>query len=151
LVFRQVQDVEVLNLLFTSAAYINALQREIPVQQQWAAPKTSGVGGGLIAASQLEMLTSQLKAQNLWSAHATAQRYLKIGHDPRALFGTIALTAAQIDAESVQGHSLQLVQAAAEEFLAWPKTLATIDIDILIQVALRAALFGKHDAVVSQL
>jgi len=76
---------------------------------------------------------------------------LKIGHDPRALFGTIALTAAQIDAESVQGHSLQLVQAAAEEFLAWPKTLATTDIDILIQVALRAALFGKHDAVVSQL
>jgi len=151
LVFRQVQDVEVLNLLFTSAAYIHALQREIPAQQQWAVPKTSGVGGGLIAASQLETLTSQLKAQNLWSAHATAQRYLKIGHDPRALFGTIALTAAQIDAESVQGHSLQLIQAAAEEFLAWPKTLATIDIDVLIQVALRAALFGKHDAVVSQL
>jgi len=150
LVFRQVQDVEMLNLLFTSAAYINALQKEIPVQQQ-AVSKAPAVGGGLIAASLLETLASQLKAQNLRGAHASAQRYLKIGHDPRALFGTIGLTAALIDAESVQGHSLQIVQAAAEEFLAWPKTLATVDIDALLQVALRAALFGEQDTVVSRL
>jgi hypothetical protein len=142
LVFRQVQDVEVLNLLFTSAAYINALQKEIPVQQQQAVSKASAIGGGLIAASQLETLASQLQAQDLPGAHTTAQRYLKIGHDPRGLFGTIGLAAAQVDAESVQGHNLQIVQAAAEEFLAWPKTLATIDIDVLLQVALRAALFG---------
>src|SRR5207248_2215081 len=136
------------NLLFTSAAYINALQKEIPVQQQTPS-KVPAVGGGLIAASQLETLASQLKAQDLRAAHAIAQRYLKIGHDPRGLFGTIGLTAAQLDAESVQGHSLQIVQAAAEEFLAWPKTLATIDIDALLQVALRAAVFGEQDAVVS--
>ena len=150
LVFRQVQDVEVLNLLFTSAAYINALQKEIPVQEQ-AVSKAPAVGGGLIAASQLETLASQLKARDLRAAHATAQRYLKIGHDPRGLFGTIGLTAALIDAESVQGHSLQLVQAAAEEFLAWPKTLASTDTDVLLQVALRAALLGDQDKVVSQL
>lgn len=151
LVFRQVQDVEVLNLLFTSAAYINALHKEIPVQQQPTVSKLSTVGGGLIAASQLETLSSQLKAHDLQGAHTTAHRYLKIGHDPRALFGTIGLAAARIDTESVQGHNLQLVQAAAEEFLAWPKTLVSIDIDVLLQVALRAALFGEQDKVVSQL
>ncbi len=152
LVFRQVQDVEVLNLLFTSAAYINALQQEIPVQQQQQViSKGSVIGGGLIAASQLETLASQLKARDLRGAHTTAQRYLKIGHEPRALFGTIGLTTALIDTESVQGHNLQIVQAAAEEFLAWPKTLATINIDVLLQVALRAALLGEQDAVVSQL
>lgn len=151
LVFRQVQDVEVLNLLYTSASYINALQKEIPVQQQQTVSKASTVGGGLIAASQLEVLASQIKAQDLPGAHTTAQRYLKIGHDPRALFGTVGLAAARMDAESVQGHSLQLVQAAAEEFLTWPKTLASIDTDILLQVALRAALFGEQDKVVSQL
>jgi hypothetical protein len=111
----------------------------------------STAGGGLIAASQLETLSSQLKAYDLQGAHATAQRYLKIGHDARALFGAIGLAAARIDAESVQGHSLQLVQAAAETFLAWPKTLANTDIDVLLQVALRAALFGEQDKVVSQL
>ncbi len=151
LVFRQVQDVEVLNLLFTSAAYINALQKEIPVQQQAVSKPPAAGGGGLIAASQLETLASQIKAQDLRAAHATALRYLKIGHDPRGLFGTIGLTAAQIDTESVQGHNLQIVQAAAEEFLAWPKTLASTDIDVLLQVALRAAMFGEQDAVVSQL
>jgi hypothetical protein len=152
LVFRQVQDVEVLNLLFTSAAYINALQKEIPVQQQQQiTSKPSVSGGGLIAASQLETLMSQLKARHLRDAHTTAQRYLKIGHEPHALFGTIGLTAALIDAESVQGHNLQIVQAAAEEFLAWPKTLASTDIDALLQVALRGALLGEQDAVVSQL
>ena len=105
----------------------------------------------MIAASQLETLASQLKARDLQGAHTTAQRYLKIGHEPRALFGTIGLTTALIDTESVQGHNLQIVQAAAEEFLAWPKTLATSDIDVLLQVALRAALLGEQDAVVSQL
>ena len=151
LVFRKIQDVEVLNLLFTSAAYIHALQKEIPAQRQQAVSKMSTAGGGLIAASQLETLSSQLKAYDLQGAHATAQRYLKIGHDARALFGAIGLAAARIDAESVQGHSLQLVQAAAETFLAWPKTLANTDIDVLLQVALRAALFGEQDKVVSQL
>lgn len=152
LVFRQVQDVEVLNLLFTSAAYINALQQEIPAQQQQQAiSKGSVIGGGLIAASQLETLASQLQAQDLQGAHTTAQRYLKIGHEPRALFGTIGLTAALTDTESVQGHNLQIVQAAAEEFLAWPKTLASTDIDVLLQVALRGALFGKQDTIVLQL
>jgi hypothetical protein len=151
LVFRQIQDVEVLNLLFTSAAYIHALQKEIPVQQQQAISKMSTAGGGLIAASQLETLSSQLAAYDLQGAHATAQRYLKIGHDARALFGTIGLMAARIDTESVQGHNLQLVQAAAETFLTWPKTLANIDIDILLQVTLRAALFGERDKIVSSL
>jgi hypothetical protein len=151
LVFRQVQDVEILNLLFMSAAYINALQKEIPEQEQPKPSKTSSAGGGLIAAYQLETLASQLKAQDLQGALTIAQRYLKIGHDPRALFGTIGLAAARIDTESVHGHNLQLVQAAAETFLMWPKTLATTDINVLLQVALRAALFGEQDKVVSHL
>jgi hypothetical protein len=156
-VFRRVQDVEALGLLFTSAAFINALHKELAgtsVQSQpalKAASSASIAGGGLIAAAQLEALYAQLKGRDLVGALTTAQRYLKLGHDPRALFATIALAASLTDATSDQGHTLQIVQAAAEEYMAWPKTLPETNIEGLLQVTLRAAAFGKHDTIVSQL
>jgi hypothetical protein len=159
-VFQRVQDVEALNLLFTSAAFINALHKEVigsGAQQQPApAPKgassTAIAGGGLIAAAQLETLTSQLKAQDLGGALATAQRYFRLGHDPRALFATIALVAAAIDSVDDQGHTLQIVQAAAEEYTGWSQLrLPETNIEALLLVALRAAAFGKRDAIVSRL
>lgn len=120
-VFHQIQDVEVLPLLFTSAAFINALQKEIETQPEAderssavASASSSIIGGGLIAASQLEALTAQLKARDLVGATATTRRYLILGHDPRALFGTIALAASLADATADQGHTLQIVHAAAE-------------------------------------
>jgi len=151
-VFHQIQDVEVLPLLFTSAAFINALQKEIETQPEAtqrasavATASSSIIGGGLIAASQLETLTAQLKARDLVGAIATTRRYLTLGHDPRALFGTIGLAAAWTDATADQGHTLQIVHAAAEEFLNWPTTLASTSHEILLHAALRAATFGKRD------
>lgn len=151
LVFRQVQAVEVLGLLFTAGAYVNALQKAIPVQQPVTLKGTGNAGGGLIAASQLETLDEQLRKQDLAGTFATAQRFLKIGHDPRALFGAIGLAAARVDAESDQGHTLQITQAASEEYLAWPRDLVGTNVEVLIQVALRAALFGKRDEIVAEL
>lgn len=149
LVFRQVQDVEALPLLFTSAAYINALSKEIATQPTVpTVPPTPGTGiagGGLIAPSQLETLSAQLNAQDLVGASSTARRFLKLGYDVRALFATIAQAAASTDATLDQGHTLQIVQAASEEFMAWPAHLADTDIDILLHVALRAAAFGKRN------
>lgn len=154
-VFQQVQDVEVLALLFTSAAYVNALNKEVTAQPQGepAQPQasTATIGGGLIAPSQLEALKAQLDAQDLNGALTTARRYLNLGHDPRGLFGTIALSAAQVDAAADQGHTLQIVQAAAETYLAWPAQLAETTIEGLLYAALRAAVFGTRDNIVSRL
>ncbi|QBD82137.1 hypothetical protein EPA93_41630 [Ktedonosporobacter rubrisoli] len=155
LVYRQVQDVEALPLLFTSAAYVNALHKEVP-QQEGARPieapgTVRTAGGGLIAPAQLETLADHLKSKDLSSALATARRYLKLGHDARALFGTIGLGAATTDATADQGHTLQIVQAVSEEFMAWPATLAETNIEVFLQVALRAAAFGQQDTLVSRL
>ncbi|WP_161977521.1 hypothetical protein [Dictyobacter kobayashii] len=156
-VFSQVQDEEVYNLIFTTAAYINVLNKELSSQAQGtsqpaAAPAASTtVGGGLIAVNQLETLEAQLKEKDLRGAFHTAQRYLKLGHDARALFGTISLVAALNDTTIDQGHSLQIVQAAGEEFISWPRDLAGTDIDNYLHIALRAAALGKRDTLISQL
>ena len=84
-------------------------------------------------------------------ATVTTRRYLTLGHDLRALFGTIAIAASWTDAAADQGHTLQIVQAAAEEYLNWPVTLPATNHEILLQVALRAAAFGKRDPLVENL
>ncbi len=154
-IFRQVQDVEALNVLFTSAAYINALHKEITAENaakaQPIVPASSIAGGGLIAVSQLETLEAQLKAQNVRGALTTAQRYLSLGHDARALFGTIGLGAALNDTSVDEGHSLQIVQVAGEDFISWPKTLAHVNVEAFLHVALRAAAFGQRNSVVAAL
>lgn len=145
LVFQQVQDVEVLALLFTSAAFINALYRTVrtPHQQpQTSTASTTTAGGGLIAASQLEAFGSQVRASDISGALSTAQRYLKLGHDARALFATLGLVAATA-ANDDQGHTLQIVQAASEEFLGWPSTLERNDAEAFLLLAIRAAAFGQ--------
>ena len=147
LVYTQVQDIEALPLLFTSAAYINALQKALhqdtSVAQAPATPSTSP-GGGLIAGALLETLNEQLDAQDLKGAMSTARRYLRLGNDPRALFAIIGLVAAHTDAAGDQGHTLQIVQAAGEEFMAWPAALADTNIDAFLHVAMRAAASGKR-------
>src|SRR6266571_2835745 len=123
LVFAHVQDLAALPLLFTSAAFINALSKELREQtssaQPTIAPSTT-FGGGLIAPSLLEDIREQAKAQDLNGAFSSARRYLKLGYDKRALFATLGLAAAQADAAADHGHTLQIVQAAGEEFMAWP-------------------------------
>ena len=63
-----------------------------------------------------------------------------LGHDTRALFATIALAAAQADTTADAGHTLQITQAAGEEFMAWPVALRDTNIDALLRVALRAVI-----------
>ena len=71
-----------------------------------------------------------------------------MGNDPRALFAIIGLVAAQTDAAADQGHTLQIVQAAGEEFMAWPAALADTSIDAFLDVAMRAAASGKRNNLV---
>lgn len=156
-VFRQVQDVEVYNLLYTAAAYLNTLYKEVAAQGQAqaadAVPAAAGttVGGGLIAVSQLETLEEQLKAQDYAGALNTANRYLKLGHDARALFGTLGLGAAHNDHTHDQGRSLQIVLAAGEEYVNWPRDLPGHPIQSLLQAALRAATYGTRDELLAKL
>lgn len=157
IVYRQVQDVEALNLLFTSAAYVNALQKEITdqnaAQAQPIAPAASSstAGGGLIAVSQLETLEEQLRTLDVRGALTTAQRYLSLGHNAQALFGTIGLNAALNDTTIDQGQSLQIVEAAGQDFIFWPKALANVNIEPFLHVALRASAFGQRDNTVANL
>ena len=151
LVFAQVQDIEALPLLFTAAAYINALNKELGEQAinvQTASPHPASGGGGLIAPALLDSLFDLLAERDLEGAFVTARRYLRLGHDPRALFATIGLSAAQADATADRGHTLQIVQAAGEEFMAWPAALASTSRDGILYVALRAATFALPNPLV---
>jgi hypothetical protein len=146
-VFAQVQDIEALPLLFTAAVYINALSKELGESKGPAQlPAAAGLGGGLLAPALLDTLTQQLIERDLNGAFGTARRYLRLGHDPRALFATIGLVASQADAALDQGHTLQIVQAAGEEFMAWPRELASTSADGILHVALRAAAFPQRNS-----
>lgn len=140
-VYTQVQEVEALPLLFTAAAAINALHKELGAQAASGTGTTArpGIGGGgLIAPALLESLTRQIEAQDVDGALLTARRYLQLGHDPRSLIAVIGLGAALADANVDQGHTLQLVLAAGDEYLAWPRELAHTNIEGFLRVALRA-------------
>jgi len=154
-IFQQVRDVEVLNLLYTAASTINALHKAVSSEDaktpEQASKHVGIIGGGLLAISLLETLGAQVKAQDMAAATSTAQRYLKLGHDPRALFGTIGLEAALVDATAEQGHTLQIVQAASDEFLNWPRSLPNTYAEIFVQIALRAAITGKRDAIIAEI
>ncbi|HZS78914.1 MAG TPA: hypothetical protein VFA41_20050 [Ktedonobacteraceae bacterium] len=145
--FKQVQDVEALPMLFTSAAYVHALHQQL-ARPQVNVPATPRpyFSAGLIAPALLDSLSEQLEAQDLQAAFSTARRYTQLEHDVRAMFAIIALAAAKADAVADQGHTLQIVQAAGEEFMAWPKDLASTNIDGFLHVALRAASFAKRNA-----
>ncbi len=145
--FSQVQEVEALPLLFMAACYLHALHSELPVQSagaQATPTRSTVLGGGLIAPSLLDTLGEQLEAQDVTGASTTTRRYIQLGHDPRAMFAAIALAAAQADAVADQGHTLQIVQAAGEVYMAWPAALRDVGIEGLLQVALRAAAFAKR-------
>jgi hypothetical protein len=154
LVFKQVQDLPALPLLFTAAAFINALQRDL--SEQGAAPQATTAhptifGGGLIPSALLDTLQAQLKVQDFTGALTTVRRYLQLGHDRRALCAVIGLAAAQADAAADQGHTLQVVHAAGEEFMAWPSALAETSIDGFLRVALRAVTFAQRNSLVTNL
>ncbi|HLH60413.1 MAG TPA: hypothetical protein VKV20_01915 [Ktedonobacteraceae bacterium] len=154
--FTEIQDVEALPLLFTSACYINALHKEIGEQQQPQPPAQAGtrsaiLAGGLIAPALLDTLREQLDAQDLNGAYATARRYIQLGHDVRSLFASMALASANTDPSVDQGHTLQIVQAACEEHMGWPASLSDTNIEGFLHVALRAIAFAKHNDLVKNL
>lgn len=163
LVFTQMQDPPTLPLLFTSAAFINTLHKELGEQSSTtqgtketdregrdkSRPYESRPSGGLISSTLLATLSEQLYAQDLSGALASAHRYLQLGHDRHALFATLALAAAQTDAAADQGHTLQIVHAAGEEFLAWPAALASTNTEEFLQIALRATAFAKRNILIT--
>ena len=155
LVFAEVQDPQALPLLFTSAAFINALSRELAEQsaiaqtQPTAAARPATLSGGLIASALLETLSQQLQAQDLAGSLTTARRYLQLGNDQRALYAMIGRVAAQADAAADQGHTLQIVHAAGEECMAWPAALTDTNIEGFLQVALRAVALAKRNTLVA--
>jgi hypothetical protein len=154
LVFAQIQEVEALPLLFMAASYLNALHKELEEQTAPAQPaeiRSPVLGGGLIAPALLETLSEQLNAQDLTGSFSTARRYLQLGHDVRSLFATIGLVSARADAAADQGHTMQIVQAAGEEYSSWPATLSDASIEGFVHVALRAAAFAKRNTVVDDL
>jgi hypothetical protein len=152
LVFVQSQEVEALPLLFMAAAYLNALYKELGEQTVTAQPSITPspiLGGGLIAPALLETLSEQLEAQDLAGAFSTARRYIQLGHAAPSLFATIGLFSAKADATIDQGHTMQIVHAAGEEYVAWPHTLVDTNIESFIHIALRAAAFAKRTSLVN--
>ena len=147
LVYTQVQEVEALPLLFTAAAAINALYKELGTQSApTRAARPSVIGGGLIAPALLESLSGQIEAQDVNGALATARRYIQLGHDPHALIAVIGLGAAQADSAADLGHALQIVLAAGEEYRAWPKDLTGTNVEGFLRIAIRAAAQARRDA-----
>jgi len=145
LIYTQVQAVEALPLLFSTAVFINALHQAMPDQfSQSKATKSSTIGGGLLAPALLESLSAQLEAQDLNGALATARRYVQLGHDTYALSGVIGLQVAKTDIAIDQGHTLQIVQAACDEFLSWPKDLTTTNVDVFLHIALQAVVLASR-------
>jgi len=154
LVFSQTQEVEALPLLFMAASYLNALHKELGEQTGTAQPASTRspiLGGGLIAPALLDTLSEQLQAQDLTGAFSTARRYLQLGHDARSLFAVIGLVSARADATVDQGHTMQIVQAAGEEFIDWPTTLTDTNIEGFVHVALRATTFAQRNSLVDNL
>jgi hypothetical protein len=154
LVFVQTQEVEALPLLFTAASYLNTLHKELEERAattQPAGTRSPILGGGLIAPALLDTLSEQLDAQDLAGAFSTARRYIQLGHDVRSLFAIIGLASAKGDAADDQGHTMQIVQAAGEEYMRWPSTLTGTNIEGFLHVALRAAAFAKRNTLVSNL
>lgn len=146
LIYTQVQEVEALPLLFTAASAINALHKSLgSPAQPTQATRPSPAGGGLIAPALLESLDEQIAAQDLHGALTSARRYIQLGHDTRALFSVIGLGAARADASADQGHTLQIVLAAGDEYLAWPKELASTNIEGFLQIALRAVIQARRN------
>jgi hypothetical protein len=139
---QQIQDVEVLPILFIAAAAINALRdvEQAKASQAIAPPRTSagGLVGGMLAPLLLRSLEQQLESGEEQAAQTSAHRYLQLGHPARGLVAMIASVACQGDASSDQGHTLLLAQTAAEEYLALPPHLHS-EGETLLAVGVRGA------------
>ncbi|HEU5367046.1 MAG TPA: hypothetical protein VFU69_01225 [Ktedonobacterales bacterium] len=139
---QQIQDIEVLPILFIAAAAVNALRdvEQAEASQAIAHPRASvgGLVGGMLAPVLLRSLEQQLEGGDEQAAQTSARRYLQLGHPTRGLVATIASVACQGDASSDAGHTLLLAQAAAEEYLALPPHLQS-EGETLLAVGVRAA------------
>ncbi|HLW01095.1 MAG TPA: hypothetical protein VKT82_20725 [Ktedonobacterales bacterium] len=139
----QVQNIEVLPILFIAAAAVNALRDVEPAEapQPSTHPRASAGSliGGILAPVLLRSLEQQLADGDEQAVLTSAHRYLQLGHPAHGLVATIASVACQGDASSDQGHSLLLAEAAAEEFLALPAHLQG-EGEVLLAVSVRAAL-----------
>ena len=142
----QLQDVELLPLLFIAAAAVNGLREEEQIEAPQAAAisgriTTAGasLAGGILAPVMLRSLERQLESGDEPAAQATIRRYLQLGHPAHGLVALLALVACRGDATSDAGHTLLLAQAAAEEYLALPPALLGSEGEALLLVGVQAA------------
>ena len=150
----QIQDTQVLPILFIAAAAVNTLREAAQVE----APKagagsgriTTGgsLAGGILAPVMLRALEHLLESSDEPGAQASIRRYLQLGHPPRGLAATLAVVASQGDATSDTGHTLLLAQAAAEEYLALPAHLQGSEGEALLFAGVRAAIHRPQGAAV---
>jgi hypothetical protein len=139
----QIQDIEVVPIIFIAAAAVNALRDVAQIEAAKTStpsvrPGTSGLTGGILAPVLLQSLERQLESGDDQAAQASTRRYLQLGHPARGLVATIASVACQGDATSDQGHTLLLAQAVAEEYLALPPHLQS-EGEMLLSVGVRVA------------
>jgi hypothetical protein len=141
----QIQNVEILPVLFIAAATVNALgeaqQAETPAHPRMSA---GSLVGGILAPVLLRSLEQQLESGDAQAAQISAHRYIQLGHPAQGLAATIAAVACRGDAQSDEGHTMLLAQAAAEEFLALPPHLQS-EGDPLLSVGVRAATQRPND------
>jgi hypothetical protein len=114
----QVQNPEVLPLLYMSAAAVNAMPKA-ETEPPRAAPASTPLGG-LIAPALLRSFEHQIASGDAPGALSTARRYVQMGHPPRSLAGVMGNAAARRDPRRGGLHALPLVAAAAEEYVTQP-------------------------------
>ncbi len=149
-VVSQMQDIDILPILFIAAAVVNALhaieQIEPPKATSIRAATAGGLAGGILAPVMLRSLERQLESGDEPAAQASTHRYLQLGHPAHSLVATLALVACQGGALDDNGHTLLLAQAAAEEYLALPPHLQGSDGEALLLVGVRVATRRSKDA-----
>lgn len=138
------QNEEVWPLLYTAACAVNSVHTTgNPADlERGASSGPSATPGGLIAASMLRRLESQLFEGDTASALALARRYLQMGHPARALAGVASYVASSRDVQASQpysDHIMPFISAAVEEYLALPSALAAGGYNPLLIAALRMA------------
>ena len=148
-VMRQTQHHDVWPMLYTASVAVNALAARIPANTA-ALPAAASmpIAGGWIGPTLIRAVEQSALAGDTPGALAAAKRFLQLESTPRALAGVVGLVAAR-SAASGEGSApttMQLVAAAAEEYLALRPTLAADGQNALLTASVRLAteLAGDH-------
>ncbi len=151
-VMRQTQQPEVWPMLYTASVAVNALAARIPANAA-ALPAAASmpISAGLIGPTLIRTVEQSALAGDTPGAIAAARRYMQLENTPRALAGAVGLAAARSAVAPAAGApnaptTMQLVAAAAAEYLALHPALAAGGQNALLTASVRLAseLVGDH-------